>query len=169
MRRFPVAVTKVMIGGNPVGVIGLEDIFSELKSEGLTDTERTKDLILKKVKVNNYIPRHLEDAYRQDLFEEYRVYTGEIAQRQVNPSHIEVRLYGSACFRCERLDEMVKEILSRAGIPADYLHVTDMREIAAAGIISTPAIAVTGKVILSGQVPEETTLEKILLRAVGRV
>ena len=162
------AVTKVMIGGNPVGIIGLEEIFDEVKSEGLADTERIKDLILVKVKTGNYVPRILEHAYREDLYEEYRAFIGEIKGRQVNHSHIEVRLYGSFCFRCERLDEMVKDILSRAGIPADYQHVTDMREIAAAGIMSTPALAVSGKLILSGRVPDEKNMEKMLLEAIGK-
>jgi small redox-active disulfide protein 2 len=162
------AVSKVEIGGNPVGIIDLEDIFHEVRTEGPKDADHLKDLIMDKVKVKNYIPHHLEPAYREDLYEEYRVHTGELSARQRTCSTIEIRLYGSSCFRCEQLDAMVKEILSRAGIPADYQYITDMREIARAGIITTPALAVSGTVILMGQVPAENQLEKILLRAIDK-
>jgi len=161
-------VSMVTISGQIIGITGLEEIFQEVRSGGIGNADELKGLILNKVREMNYIPSSAEPAYREELYEEYLVFTGELAERKRTGSALEIRLYGSSCYNCEKLDSMVKEILSRAGIAADYLHVTDMREIARAGIIATPAITVAGTMILHGQVPEEKRLEEILFRAMEK-
>ena len=160
------AVSRVVIGGNTVGIVGLEEIFQEVKASGQKDSELLKGVIMDKVKVKNYIPLQLEPTYREDLFEEFLVYTGELPGRRQASSVMEIRLYGSSCSRCEQLDAMVKDILSRQGLRVDYQYITDMRETALAGIITTPALVVAGKVVLSGQVPAEKHLESIFLKAI---
>ncbi len=161
-------VSRVVIGGRGIGIDGLEDVFQEVRSEGIGDMCALKDLILKKVKAMNYIPSGAESTYREDLYEEYLVFIGELSERKRSDKVVEVRLYGSSCYNCEKLDSMVRETLSRAGIPVDYDYVTDMREIARAGILSTPALAVAGTVILKGQVPEEHRLQNMLLQSIEK-
>ncbi len=161
------AVSRVTIGGNTVGIIGLEEIFQQAKAAGLQDAGQLKDFILGKVKVNNYIPSRLEPTYREDLFEEFLVFTGELPSRSRANQAMEVRLYGASCSRCEHLDTMVKQILSRRGLKVDYQYITDISEMSRAGIMGSPALAVGGKVVLSGQVPTEKHLEGIILKALN--
>jgi small redox-active disulfide protein 2 len=163
-----VAVSRVIIGGRSIGITGLEDVFREVRSEGIRDIRALKDLILKKIKAMNYIPSSAESTYREDLYEEYLVFTGDLSERKRSSRVVEVRLYGSSCYNCEKLDSMVRETLSRTGTPVDYDYVTDMREIARAGILSTPALAVGGTVIIKGRVPEEDKLERMLLQAIEK-
>lgn len=160
------AVSRIVIGGNTVGIIDLEEIFLEVKKGGQAESEFVKDLIMAKVKAKNYIPSRLEPTYRNDLYEEFLVFTGKSAARRKESSVIEVRLYGASCSRCEQLDAAVKHILSRERLRVDYQHITDMREIAGAGILGTPALAVAGTVVTSGQVLPEKQLEKALLEAI---
>lgn len=159
------AVSKVEIGGRVVGIVDLEEIFEEVRASGLTKDEALKDAIFRKVQMNNYIPSRMESLYKEGLLEEYRIFTGEAQKRPRSSASPEIRLYGSSCFRCEKLDEMIKEILSHARIRADYQLVTDMREVAQAGVMMTPAIAVNGRMVLQGQVPLEADLEKMLVIA----
>ncbi len=162
------SISKVNIGGNSIGITGLEEIFGEVKAAGIGNEDDLKSLILKKVKARDYVPHSAETMYREDLYEEYLVFIGELAARKNRSTYVKIILYGSSCWNCERLDGMIMRILSRSGIQADYQHVTDMREIAGAGIVSIPALAVDGKVILKGQVPEENRLEGILLQAIEK-
>lgn len=160
------SVTRVVIGGKAVGLVDLEETFQEVKEAGLKDSELLKDLILEKVKVRNYLPSHMERVYREDLHEEFRVFTGELSGRRPAGSAGEVRLYGACCSSCAQLNAMVMQILSREGLRVDYQHITDVSEIARAGIITTPALAVAGSVILSGHVLPEKHLQRILLKAI---
>ena len=162
------AVSRVTIGGRSIGIDGLEDVFRSVRDRGIKDVRALKELILEGVAAQNYVPSSARSAYREDLYEEYLVFIGELLERKRSGDAVEVRLYGSSCYNCEKLDSMVRETLSRAGIPVDYDHVTDMREIARAGILSTPALTVAGTVILKGIVPEEHILEKDLLQAIEK-
>jgi len=160
------SVTRVVIGGKAVGLVDLEETFQVAKDAGLQDSELLKDLILEKVKVRNYLPPHMEKVYREDLHEEFRVFTGELSGRRPTGSVVEVRLYGASCSSCEQLDAMVMQVLSREGLRVDYQHVTDVSEIARAGVITIPALVVAGSVILSGHVLPEKQLQRILLKAI---
>jgi len=160
------ALNRVIIGGNTVGLVDLEDIFAEVQTTAVKDSELMKDLILAKVKVKNYVPSRMESTYREELYEEFLVFTGALPVRRSANSAIDVRLYGTSCARCEKLDAMVKQILSQEGLRVDYQYLTDLREIAGAGIITTPALVVAGSIVLAGRVQSEKQLEIMLLEAI---
>lgn len=162
------SVIKINIKGKQVGIVDLEETFLEVRAAGLKDTEQLKDLIFEKVKAKNYVPSSQEKAYREDLYEEYLVSIGELKARSRTGTAIEVRLYGSSCSQCEKLNSMVMETLSRAGVMVDYQYITDMKEIARSGIISTPALTVSGAVVVLGQVPAASQLEKVLFQAIEK-
>lgn len=162
------AVSTVMIGGSAVGLVDLEDIFTAVRDAGLKGSEELKDFILARVKAKNYIPPRMEPLYRQELYEEYRVFTGALPERRSAGTARDVRLYGTACANCTKLDAMVKQILSRHGLRVDYQYLTDMRAIARAGILSAPALVVAGTMVLSGRVPSEKELETLLLKALDQ-
>jgi small redox-active disulfide protein 2 len=162
-----VATGRVVIGGNTIGIVDLEDIFNEVKAAGLKDSELIKNLIMDKTKIKNYIPSKQELLYRADLYEEYLVFTGELPGRKSTSSALRIRLYGASCSRCEEIDAMLKKIFSRRGLRADYQYITDIKEIARSGIFSNPALTVNGKVILSGRSPSEKELEKIIADSIN--
>ncbi len=47
----------------------------------------------------------------------------------------------------------MRQVLAESGIEALVEHVTDMQAIVAAGVMSTPAVAVDGVMKLKGRVP----------------
>lgn len=159
------AISTVIISGSAVGLVDLEDIFAEVRDAGLTESEAVKDRILAKVKARNYIPPRMEPSYREELYEEYLVFTGVLPERRSAGTALDIRLYGTACANCTKLDVMVKQILSQHGLRVDYQYLTDMREIARAGILSAPALVIAGTMILAGRVPSEKELETMLLKA----
>lgn len=70
-----------------------------------------------------------------------------------------VKVYGPGCKRCETAELMVKETAAKLGIEVEVEKVTDPRQIAMAGVMSTPGISVDGKLVHAGGLPDAAKLE----------
>ena len=70
-----------------------------------------------------------------------------------------VKVYGPGCKRCETTETMVRDAAAKLGIAVDVEKVTDPRSIAMAGVMSTPGIAVDGKLVHAGGLPDAAKLE----------
>ncbi len=64
-----------------------------------------------------------------------------------------ITVYGPGCMKCKKAEENVRQVLTETGVEATVEHVTDMQAIMAAGVMSTPAVAVDGVIKLKGRVP----------------
>lgn len=73
-----------------------------------------------------------------------------------------IKILGGGCEKCIRLEASVKEALSRLGMDTEVDHVTDFTEIAAYGVMTTPALVVDGKVVSYGKVLKTEEVMKIL-------
>lgn len=73
-----------------------------------------------------------------------------------------VRVYGPGCKRCETAAAMMREAAARLGVEVAVEKVTDPREIAMAGVMSTPGIAVDGKLVHAGGLPREGDIDSWL-------
>lgn len=62
-----------------------------------------------------------------------------------------VKVLGSGCAKCNELEATVKEALAELGMDVVVDHVTDFKDIAAYGVMSTPALVVDGKVVSMGK------------------
>ena len=74
----------------------------------------------------------------------------------------QVKVYGPGCKRCEATEKMVQDAAGRLGVDVEVEKVTDMAQIAMAGVMSTPAIAVDGKLVHAGGLPDEAKLQEWL-------
>lgn len=74
----------------------------------------------------------------------------------------QVKVYGPGCKRCDTARQMVIDAGEALGLELDVEKVTDPRAIAMAGVISTPGIAVDGKLVHAGGLPDETKLKNWL-------
>ncbi|MCF7927197.1 MAG: thioredoxin family protein [Candidatus Izimaplasma sp.] len=75
---------------------------------------------------------------------------------------MEIKVLGSGCPNCKRLEKNVKEALSNMNQNATIIKVTEMENIAAYGVMSTPALVVDEEVVFSGRVPTPKTLENYI-------
>ena len=73
-----------------------------------------------------------------------------------------VKILGSGCAKCNQLEAAAKEALEQLGMNAAIDHVTDFSQIAAYGVMSTPALVVDGKVVSYGKVLKKEEVVKIL-------
>ncbi|HOO43825.1 MAG TPA: thioredoxin family protein [Bacillota bacterium] len=75
---------------------------------------------------------------------------------------MEIKVLGSGCPNCKRLEKNVREAAIALGIDANITKVTDYSEIVSYGVMRTPALVVDGEVLISGQVPSPERLQEYL-------
>jgi small redox-active disulfide protein 2 len=75
---------------------------------------------------------------------------------------MEIKVLGSGCKKCKKLEENTKEALQLLGLDAEVEKVTDFEAIASYNVLSTPALVVDGKVIVYGQVPKPRKIADLL-------
>lgn len=73
-----------------------------------------------------------------------------------------VKVLGSGCAKCNQLEAAVKEALAQLGMDTTIDHVTDFSQIAAYGVMTTPALVVDGKVVSYGKVLKTEEVVRIL-------
>ena len=73
-----------------------------------------------------------------------------------------VKVLGSGCAKCNQLEAATKEALQQLGMDTTIDHVTDFSEIAAYGVMTTPALVIDGKVVSYGKVLKTEEVIKIL-------
>lgn len=78
-----------------------------------------------------------------------------------------VKVLGSGCAKCNALEAAAKAALEQLSMDTTIEHVTDFAQIAAYGVMTTPALVVDGKVVSYGKVlkPDEV---KALIQKVRR-
>lgn len=63
-------IRKLVIGGREIGIAQLDEIIAKVRAMGLED-DAAGDVLLKEVKIYNYVPRGQEADYRTAMAEEY--------------------------------------------------------------------------------------------------
>jgi small redox-active disulfide protein 2 len=66
---------------------------------------------------------------------------------------MEIKILGTGCPNCQRLEKLAKEVAGEMGIEATFVKVTDMKKILAHEILGTPGLVIDGKVVSSGRIP----------------
>jgi small redox-active disulfide protein 2 len=73
-----------------------------------------------------------------------------------------IKILGSGCKKCVTLAENTKAALSELQIEAEIVKVTDFAQIAAFGVMSTPALVIDEKVASFGKVLKPKEIINIL-------
>jgi small redox-active disulfide protein 2 len=68
---------------------------------------------------------------------------------------MEIKVLGPGCPKCQQAEKVVKEAVAECGADAQVVKVTGMLEIAAHGVMMTPAVVVDGQVKVVGKVPSK--------------
>jgi small redox-active disulfide protein 2 len=63
---------------------------------------------------------------------------------------------------CVSLADNAKKALAETGVDAEIVKVEDMKKIAIAGIMSTPAIAIDGEIKIKGRVATVDEIKKLI-------
>jgi small redox-active disulfide protein 2 len=75
---------------------------------------------------------------------------------------VKIEILGTGCPKCETLRKNVEAAVRDLGLAAQVVKVTDIVEIAARGVMLTPALAVDGEIRLVGKVATTDELKLLL-------
>lgn len=75
---------------------------------------------------------------------------------------MKIEVLGTGCAKCNQLESTTKKVADRLGLDYTLDHVKDIGKITAYGVMMTPALAIDGQVKVTGKVPSEAELEKLL-------
>ena len=75
---------------------------------------------------------------------------------------MEIKVLGTGCPKCNKLETMVREIIAESAIDAEVIKVSTVNEIAKAGVMLTPALSINGDMKFSGKLPPRETIEKMI-------
>jgi small redox-active disulfide protein 2 len=73
-----------------------------------------------------------------------------------------IKILGPGCTNCLTLERVTRQAVTDLGLDAEIEKVTDYAQIMGYGVMSTPALVVDDKVIISGRVPTPTKLRELL-------
>lgn len=64
-----------------------------------------------------------------------------------------IEVLGAGCPKCKQTVKIMEMAVAELGIDAKVEKVDDINEIISRGVVTTPAVAIDGKVVLSGKIP----------------
>lgn len=76
-----------------------------------------------------------------------------------------VKVLGGGCAKCSALEDAVRAALAELGMDTAIDHVTDFTQIAAYGVMTTPALVVDGKVVSYGRVLKKEEARSLIRKA----
>jgi small redox-active disulfide protein 2 len=145
------------IGGVSVGFVSLEQAVSRLResdpSGSLTPVDAASKL-LSHLEEKNYIPDSAREAYLEALA---GIWAGK--QGEDSESAPSIRILGPGCVSCNRLEQLVRQVLDEKRVAADIEHIHDLDEIWRYGVVQTPALVINDKVLCAGRLPSKAQIE----------
>ena len=155
-------VTRIKVGGNRIGIIGLKSILSEVAETCAAETdEEIRTEVLRRLNKRNYIPESSREKYGQAFLKEFEKFTRRPVEDS-DPDEVEIMVLGPGCARCNQLEQDLIAVMTEMDMPADIEHVTDIAEIGSYGVMGTPALVINREVKAVGSVPPKPKLKKWL-------
>jgi small redox-active disulfide protein 2 len=75
---------------------------------------------------------------------------------------LEIKVLGTGCANCIKLENLVKEVVVENNLSANLEKITDREKFMDYGVMLTPGLVVNGKVLAMGKIPVKSTLENWL-------
>lgn len=74
-----------------------------------------------------------------------------------------VKILGSGCASCKKLEAVAREAASAVKVEAEFVKVTDVKQIIAYDLMSTPGLVINEKLVSSGRIPTAAEVQAWLL------
>jgi small redox-active disulfide protein 2 len=73
-----------------------------------------------------------------------------------------IKVLGSGCSKCKKLEENVRKAIAEKGIIATVEKVSELKDIMAYGVMSTPALVIDEKVVSMGKLLSPADIAKLI-------
>ena len=81
---------------------------------------------------------------------------------------LHIKVVGPGCMNCEKLAAMCQTVIIEKEIEGHVEKITDREKITELGIMMTPGLIINDKVVSSGKIPTQSTLEYWILIAADK-
>jgi small redox-active disulfide protein 2 len=75
---------------------------------------------------------------------------------------INIKILGSGCANCKRLEATTRKVVEALGIEAEIEKVTDYAEMMKYPILATPGLVINEKLVSAGRLPSEAQIAQWL-------
>ncbi len=79
-----------------------------------------------------------------------------------------IKILGTGCPNCKKVEAIARQAADGMGIEAEFVKVTDMRQIMEYPILSTPGLVINEQVVSSGRIPSEAEVTTWLADALQK-
>ena len=90
-----------------------------------------------------------------------------MAQAEAAKTTAGIKVLGAGCAKCHALEDAAKAALAELNMDTTIDHVTDFSQIAAYGVMTTPALVVDGKVVSYGKVLKKDEAKALIQKVRG--
>jgi small redox-active disulfide protein 2 len=73
-----------------------------------------------------------------------------------------IEVLGPGCSRCRETYRVVRHVVDEAGLDAEVVKDESVERMMALGLMSTPGVAIDGKVVVSGRIPNAREIRDLL-------
>ena len=73
-----------------------------------------------------------------------------------------IKILGTGCPKCERLEKVARQVTSELGIEADFTKVKEIDKIMSYDIMNTPALVIDEEVMSSGRIPSKVEIADLI-------
>lgn len=80
---------------------------------------------------------------------------------------MEIKILGTGCPNCKRLEKNTRQALEELGIEATVIKVDNMADILSYQILGTPGLVIDEKVVSSGKVPTHAEIVSMITTALS--
>ena len=67
---------------------------------------------------------------------------------------MKIQVLGSGCPTCKKLFELTKKAVEELELKTEVEYITDIQKIIEMGVMSSPVLAIDGKPVLAGSLPD---------------
>jgi small redox-active disulfide protein 2 len=78
---------------------------------------------------------------------------------------LSIKILGSGCANCKKLEAMAREAAATAQLEAEFVKVTDLQQIMAYDLLSTPGLVINERLVSSGRIPTQAEIRQWMTAA----
>jgi len=78
---------------------------------------------------------------------------------------MKIQVLGSGCPTCKRLYETTMEAVAQLNLSEKVEYITDISKIVEMGVMQSPVLAIDGKPVIVGSVPNVEKIKSIIMEA----